>query len=156
MSNSSAEGGSASGGKKLSLEPYKGTRDFTHRTSLCKTIFLGVWKKSRGESYGYLGVRRLPSGRTRFVPSQVRRRDSDEQTYKLQRPRRQGSYTSSRDDSYRSPHGRTKAQRAYVPLCVGLAYQIYLGYERPQRRPPPRTLAVDVDMFGVDSVNAEC
>src|SRR5580704_10041403 len=39
--------------KKLSLEPYKGTRDFYPREQFVQDYIFGVWKKVV-ESYGYL------------------------------------------------------------------------------------------------------
>jgi histidyl-tRNA synthetase len=149
----SAGGGSASGGKKLSLEPYKGTRDFYPEDQFAQNYIFSVWRKV-AESYGYSEYGASILEETDLYRAKSGEEIVNEQTY---------SFTDrgGRDVTIR-PEMTPTVARMVAQKRRELSFPLrwysipnLFRYERPQRGRLREHWQLNCDMFGVDSIDAD-
>jgi histidyl-tRNA synthetase len=138
---------------KLSLEPYKGTRDFYPQDQFIQNYIFGVWRKV-AEKYGYLEY-----GASILEESELYRAKSgdeivEEQTYTF--TDRGGRDVTIRPEMTPTV-ARMVAQRRRELNFPLRWYSIpnLFRYERPQRGRLREHWQLNVDMFGVDSIEAD-
>lgn len=144
---------SAPGEKTLSLEPYKGTRDFYPKDQFIQNYIFGVWKKV-AENYGYLEYNSSILEETALYKAKSGEEIVNEQTY---------SFTDrgGRDVTIR-PEMTPTVARMVAQKRKELTFPLrwysipnLFRYERPQRGRLREHWQLNVDMFGVDSVEAD-
>lgn len=140
-------------GKKLSVEPYKGTRDFYPEDEFVQNYIFGIWKKVV-ESYGYLEYDASILEETELYKAKSGEEIVNEQTY---------SFTDrgGRDVTIR-PEMTPTVARMVAQKRKELSFPLrwysipnLFRYERPQRGRLREHWQLNVDMFGVDSVAAD-
>ncbi len=138
---------------KLSVEPYKGTRDFYPQDKFVQDYIFGVWKKV-AESYGYLSYDASILEETDLYRAKSGEEIVGEQTY---------SFTDrgGRDVTIR-PEMTPTVARMVAQKRKELTFPLrwysipnLFRYERPQRGRLREHWQLNVDMFGVDSVEAD-
>lgn len=146
-------GESASGGKKLSLEPYKGTRDFYPQDQFIQDYIFGVWRKV-AQSYGYLEYGASILEETDLYRAKSGEEIVKEQTYSFKD-------RGDRDVTIR-PEMTPTVARMVAQKRKELTFPLrwfsipnLLRYERPQRGRLREHWQLNVDMFGVDSADAD-
>lgn len=141
------------GGKKLSLEPYKGTRDFYPREQFVQNYIFGVWKKV-AESYGYLEYGASILEETELYRAKSGEEIVNEQTY---------SFTDrgGRDVTIR-PEMTPTVARMVAQKRKELTFPLrwysipnLFRYERPQRGRLREHWQLNCDIFGVNSIAAD-
>lgn len=146
-------GGPASGGKKLSLEPYKGTRDFYPEDQFYQNYIFSVWRKV-AESYGYLEYNASILEETDLYRAKSGDEIVNEQTY---------SFTDrgGRDVTIR-PEMTPTVARMVAQKRKELSFPLrwysipnLFRYERPQRGRLREHWQFNADIFGVDSIDAD-
>ncbi|MDR3502475.1 MAG: histidine--tRNA ligase [Legionella sp.] len=139
--------------KKLSLEPYKGTRDFYPREQFIQNYIFGVWRKV-AESYGYLEYGASILEETDLYRAKSGEEIINEQTY---------SFTDrgGRDVTIR-PEMTPTVARMVAQKRKELSFPLrwysipnLFRYERPQRGRLREHWQFNCDIFGVDSVAAD-
>ncbi len=138
---------------QLSLEPYKGTRDFYPRDQFIQNYIFGVWRKV-AESFGYLEYDASILEETDLYRAKSGEEIISEQTY---------SFTDrgGRDVTIRPEMTPTVARmvaRKRKELTFPLRWfsmPNLFRYERPQRGRLREHWQLNVDMFGVDGVEAD-
>ncbi len=139
--------------KKLSTEPYKGTRDFFPKDQFVQNYIFGVWKKV-AEGYGYLEYGASILEETDLYRAKSGQEIVSEQTY---------SFTDrgGRDVTIRPEMTPTvarmvaqKRRELNFPLRWYSIPNLF-RYERPQRGRLREHWQLNVDMFGVDSIEAD-
>src|SRR3989344_7700920 len=139
--------------KSLSLEPYKGTRDFYPRDQFVQNYIFGVWKRV-AERFGYLEYNASIIEETDLYKAKSGDEIVNEQTY---------SFTDrgGRDVTIRPEMTPTVARmvaRKRKELALPLRwYSIpnLFRYERPQRGRLREHWQLNVDMFGSNSRAAD-
>lgn len=139
--------------KKLSLEPYKGTRDFYPQDQFCQNYIFGVWKKV-AQGFGYLEYNASILEETDLYRAKTGEEIVNEQTY---------SFTDrgGRDVTIR-PEMTPTVARMVAQKRKELTFPLrwfsipnLFRYERPQRGRLREHWQLNVDIFGVDSVEAD-
>jgi histidyl-tRNA synthetase len=139
--------------KQLSLEPYKGTRDFYPREEFIQNYIFGVWKKVV-QSYGYLQYDASILEETDLYRAKSGEEIVSEQTY---------SFTDrgGRDVTIR-PEMTPTVARMVAQKRKELTFPIrwysipnLFRYERPQRGRLREHWQLNVDMFGVETIEAD-
>lgn len=139
--------------KKLSLEPYKGTRDFYPQDQFAQNYIFSVWRKV-AESYGYLEYGASILEETDLYRAKSGEEIVNEQTY---------SFTDrgGRDVTIR-PEMTPTVARMVAQKRKELTFPLrwysipnLFRYERPQRGRLREHWQLNCDMFGVDSVDAD-
>ena len=139
--------------KKLSLEPYKGTRDFFPKDQFIQNYIFSVWMKV-AESYGYLEYNASILEETDLYRAKSGQELVSEQTY---------SFTDrgGRDVTIRPEMTPTVARmvaqkrRELVFPLRWFSMPNLFRYERPQRGRLREHWQLNVDIFGVDSIEAD-
>ncbi|HYV33618.1 MAG TPA: ATP phosphoribosyltransferase regulatory subunit, partial [Candidatus Limnocylindria bacterium] len=141
------------GGKKLSLEPYKGTRDFYPQDQFVQNYIFGVWKKVV-ESYGYLEYNASILEETELYRAKSGEEIVGEQTYSF---KDRGDREVTIRPEMTPTVARMVAQKRRELTFPLRWYSIpnLFRYERPQRGRLREHWQLNVDMFGVDSVEAD-
>jgi len=139
--------------KKLSLEPYKGTRDFYPQDQFVQNYIFSVWRKV-AESYGYLEYGASILEETGLYRAKSGEEIVNEQTY---------SFTDrgGRDVTIR-PEMTPTVARMVAQKRKELTFPLrwysipnLFRYERPQRGRLREHWQLNCDMFGVDSIDAD-
>lgn len=152
-SKNSAKSGAAIAGKKLSLEPYKGTRDFYPRDQFIQNYIFGVWRRV-AERYGYLEYNGSILEETELYRAKSGDEIVSEQTY---------SFTDrgGRDVTIR-PEMTPTVARMVAQKRKELTFPLrwfsipnLFRYERPQRGRLREHWQLNCDIFGVDSIEAD-
>ncbi|MCL5666752.1 MAG: histidine--tRNA ligase [Patescibacteria group bacterium] len=139
--------------KKLSLEPYKGTRDFYPEDQFVQNYIFSVWRKV-AESFGYLEYGASILEETDLYRAKTGEEIVNEQTY---------SFTDrgGRDVTIRPEMtptiARMVAQKRKELVFPLRWYSIpnLFRYERPQRGRLREHWQLNVDLFGADSAEAD-
>ncbi len=138
---------------RLSLEPYKGTRDFYPRDQFVQNYIFGVWRRV-AESFGYLEYDASILEETDLYRAKSGEEIISEQTY---------SFTDrgGRDVTIR-PEMTPTVARMVAQKRKELTFPLrwfsmpnLFRYERPQRGRLREHWQLNVDMFGVDGVEAD-
>ena len=139
--------------KKLSLEPYKGTRDFYPQDQFVQNYIFSVWKKV-AESYGYLEYGASILEETDLYRAKSGEEIVNDQTYSFKD-------RGDRDVTIRPEMTPTvarmvaqKRRELNFPLRWYSVPNLF-RYERPQRGRLREHWQLNVDIFGVDSVEAD-
>jgi histidyl-tRNA synthetase len=139
--------------KKLSLEPYKGTRDFYPEDQFVQNYIFSVWRKV-AESYGYSEYGASILEETDLYRAKSGEEIVNEQTY---------SFTDrgGRDVTIR-PEMTPTVARMVAQKRRELSFPLrwysipnLFRYERPQRGRLREHWQLNCDMFGVDSIDAD-
>lgn len=139
--------------KKLSLEPYRGTRDFYPEDQFIQNHIFSTWKKVV-ESFGYLEYGASILEETELYRAKSGEEIVNEQTY---------SFTDrgGRDVTIRPEMTPTvarmvaqKRKELTFPLRWYSVPNLF-RYERPQRGRLREHWQLNVDLFGVDGVEAD-
>lgn len=139
--------------KKLSVEPYKGTRDFYPEEQFVQNYIFGVWKKVV-ESFGYLEYNASILEETDLYRAKSGEEIINEQTY---------SFTDrgGRDVTIR-PEMTPTVARMVAQKRRELSFPLrwysipnLFRYERPQRGRLREHWQLNVDIFGVDGIDAD-
>jgi histidyl-tRNA synthetase len=139
--------------KKLSVEPYKGTRDFYPQDQFIQNYIFGVWKRV-AESFGYLEYNASILEETDLYRAKSGEEIINEQTY---------SFTDrgGRDVTIR-PEMTPTVARMVAQKRRELSFPLrwysipnLFRYERPQRGRLREHWQLNVDIFGVDSIDAD-
>ncbi|MDR3558568.1 MAG: histidine--tRNA ligase [Candidatus Pacebacteria bacterium] len=139
--------------KKLSTEPYKGVRDFYPADMAIQNYIFGKWKKT-AESFGYEEY-----GASVLEPADMYRAKSGEEIVNEQ------TYTftdrGEREVTLR-PEMTPTVARMVVARKRELAFPLrwysipnLFRYEQPQRGRVREHWQLNVDLFGVDSIEAD-
>lgn len=143
----------AVGGKKLSLEPYKGTRDFYPEDQFVQNYIFSVWRKV-AESYGYLEYGASILEETDLYRAKSGEEIISEQTYSFKD-------RGDRDVTIRPEMTPTvarmvaqKRRELNFPLRWYSIPNLF-RYERPQRGRLREHWQFNADIFGIDSVEAD-
>ena len=139
--------------KKLSLEPYKGTRDFYPREQFIQAYIFGVWKKVV-ESYGYLEYGASILEETELYKAKSGEEIINEQTYSFKD--RGDREVTIRPEMTPTVARMVAAKRRELTFPLRW-YSIpnLFRYERPQRGRLREHWQLNVDMFGVDSLDGD-
>jgi histidyl-tRNA synthetase len=138
---------------KLSLEPYKGTRDFYPEDQFVQNYIFSVWRKV-AESYGYLEYNSSILEETELYRAKSGEEIVNEQTY---------SFTDrgGRDVTIR-PEMTPTVARMVAQKRRELSFPLrwysipnLFRYERPQRGRLREHWQFNCDVFGVDSIDAD-
>ena len=139
--------------KKLSLEPYKGTRDFYPKDQFIQNYIFGVWKRV-AQAYGYAEYNASILEETDLYRAKSGDEIVNEQTY---------SFTDrgGRDVTIR-PEMTPTVARMVAQKRKELAFPLrwfsipnLFRYERPQKGRLREHWQFNCDIFGVDSVDAD-
>lgn len=139
--------------KKLSVEPYKGTRDFYPEDQFVQNYIFSIWKKV-AEGFGYLEYNASILEETDLYRAKSGEEIINEQTY---------SFTDrgGRDVTIR-PEMTPTVARMVAQKRKELSFPIrwysipnLFRYERPQRGRLREHWQLNVDIFGVDSIDAD-
>ncbi|MCL5009207.1 MAG: histidine--tRNA ligase [Patescibacteria group bacterium] len=137
----------------LSLEPYKGTRDFYPADQFYQNYIFGVWKKV-AESFGYLEYNASILEETALYKAKSGEEIVNEQTYTF-------TDRGGRDVTIRPEMTPTvarmvaqKRKELVFPLRWFSVPNLF-RYERPQRGRLREHWQLNVDMFGVESAEAD-
>lgn len=149
----SSSGESKNVSPRLSLEPYKGTRDFYPRDQFVQNYIFDVWRRV-AESFGYLEYDASILEETDLYRAKSGEEIISEQTY---------SFTDrgGRDVTIR-PEMTPTVARMVAQKRKELTFPLrwfsmpnLFRYERPQRGRLREHWQLNVDMFGVDGVEAD-
>ena len=137
----------------LSSQPYKGTRDYYPEDKRIQNYIFNVWRKT-AESFGYEEY-----GAPMLEPLEVYAAKSgqelaSEQTYSF--TDRGGREVAIRPEMTPTISRMVAARRQEMPYPARL-YSIanYMRYERPQRGREREFWQLNLDIFGVDSIQAD-
>lgn len=139
--------------KKLSVDPYKGVRDFFPEDMAVQEYIFGVWKKA-AESFGYEEY-----GASVLEPAELYRAKSgeeivNEQTYTF--TDRGGREVTMRPEMTPTAARMVTAKRRELSLPLRW-YSIpnLFRYEQPQRGRVREHWQLNIDLFGADSTEAD-
>ena len=138
---------------KLSLEPYKGTRDFYPHDRFIQNYIFSIWKKV-AESYGYVNYDASILEETELYKAKSGEEIIKEQTYSF--TDRGGREVTIRPEMTPTV-ARMVAQKRRELVFPLRWYSIpnLFRYERPQRGRLREHWQLNVDIFGVDSIYAD-
>ncbi len=139
--------------KKLSLEPYKGTRDFYPQDQFVQNYIFSIWRKV-AESYGYLEYGASILEETELYRAKTGEEIVNEQTYSF--IDRGGRDVTIRPEMTPTV-ARMVAQKRKELTFPLRWYSIpnLFRYERPQRGRLREHWQLNCDIFGVESVDAD-
>lgn len=139
--------------KQLSVEPYKGTRDFYPVDQFVQNYIFGVWKRV-AESYGYLEYNASILEETDLYRAKTGEEIVNEQTYSF--TDRGGRDVTIRPEMTPTVARMVAAKRKELTFPLRW-YSIpnLFRYERPQRGRLREHWQLNCDIFGVDSVDAD-
>ncbi|HVY67672.1 MAG TPA: histidine--tRNA ligase [Patescibacteria group bacterium] len=139
--------------KKLSLEPYKGTRDFYPEDQFVQEYIFRVWRRVV-ESYGYLEYAASLLEETELYKAKSGEEIINEQTYSF--TDRGGREVTIRPEMTPTVARMVAQKRKELSFPLRW-YSIpnLFRYERPQRGRLREHWQLNVDMFGVESVEAD-
>lgn len=139
--------------KKLSLEPYKGTRDFYPRDQFVQNYIFSIWRKV-AESYGYLEYGASILEETELYKAKSGEEIVNEQTYSF---KDRGDRDVTIRPEMTPTVARMVAQKRKELTFPLRWYSIpnLFRYERPQRGRLREHWQLNVDIFGVDSIEAD-
>lgn len=139
--------------RKLSLEPYKGTRDFYPEDQFAQNYIFSVWRKV-AESYGYLEYGASILEETDLYRAKSGEEIVNEQTYSF-------IDRGGRDVTIR-PEMTPTVARMVAQKRKELSFPLrwysvpnLFRYERPQRGRLREHWQFNADIFGVDSIAAD-
>ncbi len=144
---------SLSRSKQLSLEPYKGTRDFYPKDQFIQNFIFGVWRKV-AEKYGYLEYNASILEETDLYRAKSGEEIVSEQTYSF--IDRGGRDVTIRPEMTPTVARMVAAKRRELSFPLRW-YSIpnLFRYERPQRGRLREHWQLNVDIFGVDTIEAD-
>ncbi len=138
---------------KLSLEPYKGTRDFYPKDQFIQNYIFSVWKKVC-ESYGYLEYNASILEETELYKSKSGEEIINEQTYSF--IDRGGRNVTIRPEMTPTVARMVAQKRKELSFPLRwFSIPNLFRYERPQRGRLREHWQLNADMFGVDSIEAD-
>jgi len=138
---------------KLSLEPYKGTRDFYPKDQFIQNYIFSVWKKVC-ESYGYLEYNASILEETELYKSKSGEEIVNEQTYSL--IDRGGRNVTIRPEMTPTVARMVAQKRKELSFPLRwFSIPNLFRYERPQRGRLREHWQLNADMFGVDGIEAD-
>ena len=139
--------------KKLSLEPYKGTRDFYPQDQFIQNYIFGVWRKV-AESYGYLEYGASILEETELYKAKSGEEIVNEQTYSF---KDRGNRDVTIRPEMTPTVARMVAQKRKELTFPLRWYSIpnLFRYERPQRGRLREHWQLNCDIFGVDNIEAD-
>ncbi|MDE2311726.1 MAG: histidine--tRNA ligase [Patescibacteria group bacterium] len=139
--------------KMLSLEPYKGTRDFYPQDQFIQNYIFGIWKKV-AESYGFSEYHASILEETELYKAKSGEEIVNEQTYSF--TDRGGREVTIRPEMTPTV-ARMVAQKRKELTFPLRWYSIpnLFRYERPQRGRLREHWQLNCDIFGVDSLEAD-
>ncbi len=138
---------------KLSLEPYKGTRDFYPKDQFVQNYIFSVWKKVC-ESYGYLEYGASILEETELYKSKSGEEIVNEQTYTF--IDRGGRNVTIRPEMTPTVARMVAQKRKELTFPLRwFSIPNLFRYERPQRGRLREHWQLNADIFGVDSIEAD-
>ncbi len=139
--------------QKLSLEPYKGTRDFYPQDQFIQNYIFSVWRKVV-ESYGYLEYGASILEETELYKAKSGEEIVNDQTYSFMD--RGDRHVTIRPEMTPTVARMVAAKRRELSFPLRW-YSIpnLFRYERPQRGRLREHWQLNVDMFGVDTIEAD-
>ncbi len=139
--------------KKLSVEPYKGTRDFYPKEQFIQNYIFDVWRRV-AQRFGYLEYGASILEETELYRAKTGEEMVNEQTYSF-------IDRGGRDITIR-PEMTPTVARMVAQKRKELAFPLrwfsipnLFRYERPQRGRLREHWQLNVDIFGVDSMDAD-
>jgi histidyl-tRNA synthetase len=139
--------------KKLSLEPYKGTRDFYPEDQFIQNYIFGVWRKV-AESYGYLEYAASILEETELYKAKSGDEIVNEQTYSFKdRGDREVTIRPEMTPTVARMIAQKRRELAFPVRWYSIPN--LFRYERPQRGRLREHWQLNVDIFGVDSIEAD-
>lgn len=139
--------------RQLSMEPYKGTRDFYPREQFVQNYIFGIWRKV-AQSFGYLEYNASLLEETELYRAKSGEEIITQQTYTF-------TDRGGRDVTIR-PEMTPTVARMVAQKRKELTFPLrwfsipnLFRYERPQRGRLREHWQLNVDMFGVESVEAD-
>ncbi len=139
--------------KSLSLEPYKGTRDFYPQDKFLQNYIFSVWKKVV-ESYGYLEYDASILEETELYKSKSGDEIVNEQTYSF--TDRGGREVTIRPEMTPTVARMVAQKRRELSFPLRwFSIPNLFRYERPQRGRLREHWQLNADIFGVDGIEAD-
>ena len=139
--------------KKLSLEPYKGTRDFYPEEQFYQDYIFGVWRKV-AQSYGYLEYGASILEETDLYRAKSGEEIINEQTYSfIDRGDREVTIRPEMTPTVARMVAQKRRELSF-PLRWFSIPNLF-RYERPQRGRLREHWQLNCDIFGVDSIDAD-
>ena len=139
--------------KKLSLEPYKGTRDFYPKEQFIQNYIFGVWRKV-AQSFGYLEYNASLLEEAALYKAKSGEEIINQQTYTF-------TDRGDREVTIR-PEMTPTVARMVAQKRRELSFPLrwfsipnLFRYERPQRGRLREHWQLNVDLFGVETVEAD-
>jgi histidyl-tRNA synthetase len=138
---------------RLSLEPYKGTRDFYPQDKFLQNYIFSVWKKVV-ESYGYLEYDASILEETELYKSKSGDEIVNEQTYSF--TDRGGREVTIRPEMTPTVARMVAQKRKELSFPLRwFSIPNLFRYERPQRGRLREHWQLNADIFGVDGIEAD-
>ncbi len=138
---------------KLSLESYKGTRDFYPEDQFVQNYIFGVWRKV-AEKYGYLEYNASILEEAALYKAKSGEEIVNEQTYTfIDRGGREVTIRPEMTPTVARMVAQKRKELAF-PLRWFSIPNLF-RYERPQRGRLREHWQLNVDMFGVESIGAD-
>lgn len=135
------------------MEPYKGTRDFYPEEQFVQDYIFGVWRKV-ARAYGYLEYNASILEETDLYRAKSGEEIVSEQTYSF--TDRGGRDVTIRPEMTPTVARMVAAKRRELNFPLRwFSIPNLFRYERPQRGRLREHWQLNVDMFGVDSVDAD-
>lgn len=139
--------------KKLSLEPYKGTRDFYPQDKFIQDYIFSIWRQV-AKSYGYLEYDSSILEETELYRAKSGEEIVGEQTYSF--TDRGGREVTIRPEMTPTVARMVAQKRRELNFPLRwFSIPNLFRYERPQRGRLREHWQFNVDMFGVDSIEAD-
>jgi histidyl-tRNA synthetase len=139
--------------KKLSLEPYKGTRDFYPEDQFIQNYIFSVWRKT-AESYGYLEYGASILEEAALYKAKSGDEIVNEQTYTfIDRGEREVTIRPEMTPTVARMVAQKRKELSF-PLRWYSIPNLF-RYERPQRGRLREHWQFNADIFGVDSIDAD-
>lgn len=139
--------------KQLSLEPYKGTRDFYPEDQFIQNYIFSTWKKAV-QSFGYLEYNASILEETELYKAKSGEEIVNEQTYTF--TDRGGRDVTIRPEMTPTVARMVAAKRRELTFPVRwFSIPNLFRYERPQRGRLREHWQLNVDMFGVEGAAAD-
>lgn len=154
------DGGSLSSGgesnkvsQRLSMEPYKGTRDFYPQDKFIQDYIFSIWRKV-AKSYGYLEYDSSILEETELYRAKSGEEIVGEQTYSF--TDRGGREVTIRPEMTPTVARMVAQKRRELNFPLRwFSIPNLFRYERPQRGRLREHWQFNVDMFGVDNIEAD-
>jgi histidyl-tRNA synthetase len=138
---------------KLSLEPYKGTRDFYPRDNFIQNYIFSIWRKAC-QSYGYLEYNASILEETELYKSKSGEEIVNEQTYSF--IDRGGRNVTIRPEMTPTVARMVAQKRKELSFPLRwFSIPNLFRYERPQRGRLREHWQLNADIFGVEGIEAD-